>query len=167
MDEYQLQQLERRIAALEARPSMPDHRHNGFDVSRTVWEEIARKKFYIHHTIAGTAAATAANYGVFWIAPYACHVDSFKEVHQTAGSNGGAVTLTLEKLTGTQAPDGGVVMLASTLSLKATANTVQSGSMTTTLANRNLVQGDRLCLKDSGTLTDVANVTVMVEITII
>ncbi len=168
MDEKAIQDLLRRVAALETKkPNMPDHRHNGFDVSRVYWSDLVTRKFLIHHTLEGAQAATAANYGVFWIAPFACYVSEFREVHQTAGSDGSAVTVTLEKLTGVQAPDAGTAMLTTALSLKATANTVQTGVLTPTTANVNLVRGDRLALKDAGTLTAVSNVTTVTEITII
>lgn len=159
--------LEKAFSDFKKNPTLPDHQHTGFDSSRVLWSDIASKKVHVYHTIQGTDAATATNYGVFFIVPFTCTLSSFKEVHQTAGSDGGAVTLTLEKLTGTTAPDSGSVMLASTLSLKATANTVQIGTLTTTLANRNLAIGDRLCLKDAGVLTSVANVTVLCELTLI
>ena len=143
-----------------------DHIHNGFDMSKVNFIDIAQRKVWVHHTIYGTTAATATNYGVFYIVPVACVLTKFQEVHQTAGSDGGAVTVMLEKLTGTQAPDAGVDMLTTALSLKSTANTVQTGVITNTYANRNLVAGDRLCLEDAGTLTSVANVTVVVELQI-
>ena len=94
-------------------------------------------------------------------------MNGFKEVHETAGTDGSAVTVTLEKLTGTQAPDAGTVLLSSALSLKAIANTVQTGTLVSTVSSRNFNAGDRLCLKDAGVLTTVANVTVIVEVIII
>lgn len=157
--------LQQRIGVLEARPALVDHYHTGFDVSKVRQQDIAMQKLHIWHTIQGTNAATAAFYSVFFIATAPCYLSSFKEVHETAGTAGGTVSLTLEKLTGTQAPDAGSVMLNAALSLKATANTVQTGVLTQTTANLNLAVGDRLCMKDSGTLTTVANVTVDVEIT--
>jgi hypothetical protein len=162
-----LNDLTARISRLESTPKMPDHRHNGFDASRVQWADITSRSFYVHHTIQGSAAATATNYGTFWIAPFACRAFSFQEVHQTLGTDGGTVSLTLEKLTGTQAPDSGVAMLSAALSLKTTINTVQTGTMTTTLANVNLAKGDRLCMKDAGVLTVVANVSVIVGIMIV
>jgi len=125
------------------------------------------KKFYVTHTIVGSDAATAGNYGVFFINQIgACYISGFWEVHQTAGNDGGAVTLDLEKLTGTQALDAGTSTLSAALSLKATANTVQTATMTATNSNRNLAIGDRLALKDTGALTNVNNVTIIIEITI-
>lgn len=173
MDEQEIQRLEgliksvdARVAAVEARPTLGDHLHNGFDVSRIKYADISTKILQIHHTIQGTDAATATNYGVFWIAPFSCFVSGFKEVHQTAGTAGGTVSLTLEKLTGTTAPDSGSDLLNAAISLKATANTVQTGVLTQTTSRLSVSAGDRLCMKDSGTLTTVANVTVFVEITI-
>ena len=165
--EEEIKNLQNKVAKLEKMSkNIIDHRHNGFDSSRIQWSDLSQRRIYIHHTIQGTAAATAANYGVFLIVPVACVIMSFKEGHQTSGNDAGAVTLDLEKLTGTTAPDSGSAVLASTLSLKATANTVQTGTLGTN-AVRNLVAGDRLCLKDAGTLTSIANVTVLIELQII
>lgn len=164
MDELQV--LKQRVAALEQKPLIT-HMHTGTDMNRVFWRDLAEKKVFIHHTIVGADAATGANYSFFWIAPYKGYVKSFREVHQTAGTDGGTVTVTLEKLTGTQAPDAGTVLLSSALSLKATANTVQTGTLVTAVSSLNFDTGDRLCLKDSGTLTSVANVSVLVEVIII
>lgn len=155
------------IRDLQANPALPDHFHTGFDVSQVSWTDLSNRYLYVQQTIYGADAATAANYSTFWIAPFAVQVTNFYEVHATAGTDGSAVTLQLEKLTGTQAPGGGATMLASALSLKATANTVQTATLTTTLANRSLAKGNRLALLKSGTLTSVANVTVLVELQVI
>jgi len=128
------------------------------------FSNLKNRKLYVHHTLVGTEAATAANYGVFWIAPFDCVITEVQEVHQTAGSDGGAVTLDIEKLTGTQAPAAGVSALASTIDLKGTANTVVTATLTDTIANKNLVIGDRVALKDGGVLTSVDTVTVIIEI---
>lgn len=143
---------------------LPEHFH---ETDRIDWRFLRGRKVYIHHTIYGADAATAGNYGVFWIAPFECVVSEIREVHQTAGTDTGAVTLQIEKLTGTQALDGGVELLAEAFDLKGTANTVNTGTLTTTLADRNLNRGDRLAMKDSGVLTSVNNVTVIIEVTIL
>lgn len=165
-----LRDLENRIKKLEeprgVQMRVKDHFHNGNDASRIQWKDVAQRREYIPWTIYGADAATAGNYGVFFIVPFLCTVVGFKEVHQTAGTDAGAVTLQLEKLTGTEALDAGVNVLSTALSLKAAANTVQEGALTTTLANRNLAEDDRLALKDSGVLTGVANVSVLVELLI-
>ena len=167
MAETEIEELKQRISVLEQSPNFRAHQHTGTDSIKVIYSDLDKKKLWVHHTIQGTAAATLTNYGVFWIAPVACFVTKFQEVHQTAGSDGSAVTLTLEKLTGTTAPDSGTVLLTTALSLKATANTVQTGTLVTTIASYSMNAGDRLCLKDAGTLTAVDNVTVLTEITIV
>lgn len=112
--------------------------------------------------VASTAAATAANYGCFFVADRTYEVISISEVHFVAGTNGGAVTISVEKCNSGVAPGSGVDLLASALSLKATINTPQFGSLTLTKSSLLLIKGDRLVLKDTGTLTDVADVAVTV-----
>lgn len=165
--EKQINDLIKRVGNLEKSPTIADHFHNGFDVSRIQNSDIAGRKFWITYTLYGATAATAANYGTFFINRIApCYVSAFYENHQVAGSDAGAVTVMLEKMTGTEAPDAGDAILAAALSLKATANTIQTGILTNTLLYRNLALGDRLGLKDAGTLTNVSNVTVFVELTL-
>lgn len=163
----QIDELKSRLERLEIDTPVGDHQHTGFDVTQVEYDDLARKKLYIRHSIMGIQAATATNYGVFWIAPVACVITAFQEVHQTAGSDGGAVTINLEKLTGTTAADSGNLVLATALSLKATANTVQNGILTQTLLYRTLAAGDRLAIKDAGTLTNVAGVTISVKLTVL
>lgn len=155
------------INDIKGNPPLLDHFHTGFDVSQVSWGDLSNRYLYIQQTIYGTDAATAANYSTFWIAPFTVQVTNFYEVHATAGTDGSAVTLQLEKLTGTQAPGAGNTMLSTALSLKATINTVQTATLTTTLANRSLAKGNRLALLKAGTLTSVANVTVLVELQVI
>lgn len=165
--ENEIRRIWTAIEGLKQDPILPDHFHNRYDASPINFIDIYQKKVWVQHTVYGTDAATATNYGVFYIVPAACYITKFQEVHQTAGSDGGAVTVTLEKLTGTTALDSGTDVLASVLSLKATANTVQTGTLTSTLGARTLAAGNRLALKDAGVLTAVANVTVLIELVII
>jgi len=145
------------------------HIHNGQDSQFIPFSSLKPFNEYINFTIPDVQAATATNYGVIWICPANAIVTGFSEVHQTAGTAGGTVSLQLEKLTGVQAPDSGVVLLETALNLKATANTVQEGviatSFTSNKQNASLSAGDRLCLKDAGTLTTLANVTVQILVT--
>ena len=163
----QLNKLTLEIDKIKKSTFILDHFHNGFDTSRVNFSDIYQKKIWVHHTIIGADAATTANFGTFFICPAICTVMSFKEIHQVAGNDAGAVTLDLERLTGTTAPDSGTSVLASTLSLKATANTLQTASLSLTAGNRNLAVGDRLCLKDTGTLTTLSNVSVIVELLLV
>lgn len=122
------------------------------------------KRFTVTAVLPGTMPATAANYGVVFIAPKKCVVKSVREAHTTLGTDGSAVGLNLEKLTGTQALDGGTALLSANINLKGAVNTVQSGTLITTAASLQLNAGDRLALKDSGTLTAVAGVSVTIEL---
>jgi len=141
-------------------------KYYGFDSQRIDFKDIYKRKLYFTETVYGADAATAANFKTFLIVPEAGVLTGFREVHAIAGTDGGAVTLDLEKLTGTTEPGSGVSMLGATLSLKATKDTVQVATFTTTLANRSVVAGDRIALKTSGTLTGLVDVTVLVEITV-
>lgn len=165
--ETDILEIKKRLKKLETAPPLPFHTHTGVDMNKVRFTDLDRRIETVYHSIVGTAAATDTNYGVFFIAPAPCIVTTFKEVHQTAGTDGGSVTLQLEKLTGTTAPDAGTALLSTALSLKATANTVQTGTIVTTISSINLATGDRLCLKDAGVLTAVANVTVQLEVTFI
>lgn len=144
---------------------VPYHEHNGVDSPNIPWENIQDPIQYVHWTLPGTSAATAGNYGIFWIAPAACTVVGFQEVHQVASTSG---TLQLERLQGTEAPDSGDALLSSVISLSSTANTVQIGTVTLSRTNGvglvNLSKGDRLALKDAGTLTNQNTVSVVVAI---
>ena len=168
------EEMERQIVAIneyikgqKENPNLVDHFHDGFDTSYVNYSNIAGKKIYLPHTIIGADAATAANYGVFWTVPVACTITGVSEVHQVLGTDGSAVTVGLEKLTGTQAPAAGVAVLATEFDLKAAINTVQYGVLSETLSSRSLIKGDRLALEDTGTLTSVSNITVIVELTMV
>lgn len=113
--------------------------------------------------IQNTDAATAANYGVFFTADKTYRVVSAVEIHGTKGTDASAVTLQIERLQGTEAPDSGDALLTTAFDLKGNNNTVQYAALVKTDAVF-LARGDRLCLKDSGTLTAVANLQVTVYI---
>jgi len=234
-----------------------NHTHNGIDSAKVPFDNLTNKFFTVSHTLFGTQSATAGNYGIFYIALFPCLVTGASEVHQTAGNDAGDVFLKLEKLTGTQAPDSGTELSASSskltsvvvagggvdyavndtitltggtastqavlkvltvtgtavatvqivnagsytsfpanpvsqgsssgagtgatftitgtypwFNLKGTANTVQNATLVKStnsfipLTTTYLKTGDRLCLKDVGTLTNVNNVTVTVKLLI-
>lgn len=145
----------------------PNHYHNGFDSNNVQYGDIAGVTFLVRHSIYGADAAVAANYGIFFIAPFACYISGVQESHVVAGTDAGAVMLNIEKLTGTQAPNAGVTMLSTAFSLKATINTVQTGTLSVTKPNLNLAKGNRLCMKDTGTLTAVSDVCVTLLLTVI
>lgn len=105
----------------------------------------------------GTAPATAGNYGTFFIAPYDCVLREVRVVWGTASTSG---TLQVERLQGTEAKDAGDDLLAATVDLSGTANTVTTPALTTTTANLELSAGNRLGLVNGGTLTSQADLCV-------
>ena len=103
--------------------------------------------------------------GTFFVAPQACKVTAISQVHSTAGSDGSAVTAVVTKDTGTAAPGAGTSLHQSgSFNLKATANTVQTATLSTTAATLALAAGDRLAFKLTGTPTAVAGATVTVQL---
>jgi len=130
-------------------------------MDEVIWENIRRKDgFYITVNLFDTQPQTAANYGIFFTARHPCEVLMVSEVHGTLGTDGGVVTLDVEKLTGTTAKGSGTSVLASTFNLKSTVDTVVfKGGQDLSVA-RQLVQGNRLAIKSSGTLTALKDVQV-------
>ena len=126
------------------------------------WRFLRNKIEVVTHALDGTQPATAGNYGVFSHVPFACWVEEVWESHQIAGTDAGAVTVDLEKLTSGQALDAGTTMFAAAQSLKSTINTPVNVALTATIASRQLARGDRLALKDGGVLTAVAGLAVTV-----
>ncbi len=134
------------------------HNHDGVNSEKIL------QTSWVVQSLPGTQGATAGNYGIFFTATRPCYVKRISEVHTTAGTDPGAVTLQVERLQGTEALDAGDALLVTAFNLKGTANTVQTGSLVTTPTLLSLNEGDRLALKDTGTLTAVAGVNVTVEL---
>ena len=128
-------------------------------------EEIENKDgFYATAELENTLPATAANYGIFFIAIKPCEVLVVKEVHGTASSSG---TVTVEKLTGTTAKGSGTA-LTGAISTASTADTVQTATLVITQTNgiipTQLNIGDRLAIKSGGTLTSGKDLQITVYI---
>lgn len=79
-----------------------------------------------------------------------------KEVRFVIAATAAAATLDLKKCTGTTAPASGTTMLAGTIALDTTANTVTTRTLTTTAANLKLEVGDRIGADITGTLTGLS-----------
>lgn len=106
----------------------------------------------------GTPAATDQ---VFFVATRAMRVKTMSEVHSVAA--GGTSTLTVIKDTGTSAPGAGTSLHQSgSFNLNATANTVQNGSVSTTIATANLAAGDRLSVKFANAIQASVGIVVTV-----
>lgn len=104
----------------------------------------------------------AATDRVFFVAPVACTVVAVSQVHSVAA--GGTSTLQLVKDTGTDAPGAGTDLLSAAFDLNATANTVQTGTLTGTLT---LAVGNRLAIDFANTIQSTAGlvVTVLLKVT--
>jgi len=114
----------------------------------------------IMHTITGANAQTAANFTApFFIANRPYLILEVIERHETAGSDGGVVTLMLKRVPSGTAPASGTDILSAGISLKATANTNQVGTIGQV---KTLQSGDSLSLVTTGTLTALVGVTVYV-----
>lgn len=113
------------------------------------------------------AAATWVD-SAFFIANRAYQVVAVKEVHATAESTATNLRVQLTKDTGTDAPGAGNNLLTNNtnagFNLKATANTVQTGTLTATTADLQLAAGDRLSLDFEAAATEGANVLVTVSL---
>lgn len=99
---------------------------------------------------------------------YVCNrpaiVTDVRLVYATAETTAATLTLQLTKDTGTNAPGAGTDLLGTAFNCKATANTVQVGTLITTLATLTLAQGDRLGLDFSAAATELAGLCVAVAL---
>jgi len=94
--------------------------------------------------------------GTFFLSGSASYlVVGATEVHSTAGTDAGAVTLDITIDATTVAPGGGTSILTAPFSLKAAINVVQVGTI---VAGSTLTAGQRLSVKITGTTTAVAGV---------
>lgn len=143
----------------------PYHTHNDADSPAVDYSNIKNRLETLHVVISGTSAATAANYGMIFIAPYTAMFVGAYEVHGTLGTSGSAVSVQIEKLVGTQASGSGTSLLAAGFNLKSAINTVQTASLAViTKNNFALNKGDRLGLVLTGTPTSVAQLVIVAQL---
>jgi len=122
------------------------------------------KTLYVSHIIdiAGTAVDVH-----FFVANRTCVVKDIVACPRVAGTDAGAVSATVTRCQGTEAPASGDDLLGTTkIDLKGTADTVQDPALTATTASLILSAGNRLAVDVTGTLTSVVCV-VTVELEII
>lgn len=143
----------------------PFHTHNGADSQQVNFKNLVGRFEFLNEVLPGSSAATVGNYGVIFIAPYKCTFLGATEVHAALGTDGGAVTLQIEKLISTTATGSGTNLLATPFNLKGTINTVQTGILAIVAKSTfNLNKGDRLGLSLTGTPTSVSQVCVIVQL---
>lgn len=120
---------------------------------------VAGTTFCVSYYFTGTPAATDT---CIFVAPRACRLVSATEVHSVAA--GGASALQVVKDTSTSAPGAGTDLLQSTgFDLNGTANTPQTGSLSTTAADLNFAAGDRASLDFANTIQSTAGCVVVLE----
>lgn len=113
--------------------------------------------------VTGNSLGSSSTSQTLFLADAAYKVTAFSETHGTASSAGG--TMQVEKATGTQAIASGTNLLTGTLSTATTANTPQSGTLIATSATLTMAAGNRLNLILGGTLTSLANCSVVCTMT--
>lgn len=107
--------------------------------------------------------SAAANWpSIFFIAPYGVEVVAVKARYEDASS----ATLDIKKVPSGTAVSSGVSVLSSALDLSdaESEETTISGTLNATAANLKLAAGDALALAPSGTLDNLTNVAVVVEL---
>ena len=117
---------------------------------------------YITYSVYGTTAQTATNYGIMFIARHPIEVMRITETHAVAGSDAGAVTLDVKKADSGVAIASGITLLSSTFNLKSTANTPVTKEGVNLSNDRILIEGDRIGLVVSGTLTALSDVHITI-----
>lgn len=85
-----------------------------------------------------------------FIATRPCRLKAVSTIFGTASSSG---TLQLSKDTGTTAAGAGTALLTGTIALSGTANTVSTGTLSSTVATITLATGDRIAIVIAGTMT--------------
>lgn len=98
----------------------------------------------------------------FFIVPYACKVEKIEAVHGVA--NGAAMTGVIKKMADTIALADGTALMSSTFNLNATADTVQTATLSATEGVVDLAYGDRLGIDFTGTLTSLAGLVVTITV---
>ena len=120
-------------------------------------------------TISYYCASNVAN-KIIGIVPVDCQLVSVQEVHGTAGSDGSAVTLSIERLRNTETSGSGNTVVNASINLKGTADTVQDGTIVTQAAypyplrERGInyfAAGDRVGIVITGVNTGLANMNVV------
>ncbi len=116
--------------------------------------------FEVSAYVPSTNAATATNYPIFYLATAPCFLIEARIRHEVNGGSG--ATVDVEKLGNTIAKGSGGSMLQSKFSIASGSGTVQSTGRTTVLAGSQLVPGDVMALKATGTLTNASDVIVTI-----
>lgn len=91
-------------------------------------------------------------------------VAEVSEIHSTAGTDGGTVTVDFGIAKGTTAPGSATTVLTGALNAKSTAATTQYGTLVAGRHSKMLSKGDRLAIIYAGTLTALAGETATITL---
>lgn len=104
----------------------------------------------------------------FFIANRAYQVTAVREVHAVAETTAASLKIQVTKDTSTDAPGAGTDLLTNNTNTgfdgKATANTVQAGTLTGTVASLQLAAGDRLSVDFEAAATELVGCTITVTL---
>lgn len=113
-------------------------------------------------------AATAMVDQSFFVATQAYQVTKVRFVHAVAESTAATLLVQVTKDTSTNAPGAGTDLLTNNTNTgfdcKATANTVQTGTLTATASSLQLAAGDRLSVDFTAAATELVGVTITVTL---
>ncbi len=139
--------------------------------------EIGITRRTIDATVPGTAAATAANYGIVHTVPAininrlngatpgpVWQVSDVRVRWEAAGTDGGGCSVMVMRVPSGTAKAAGQACLAAGVSLQGVINTNVDAALNATLANIQLFDGDSLALVTTGVLTAVSGVSVTIEL---
>lgn len=135
-----------------------DHNDNLIVGAGVVKPHNATVTFYIN------ANAALADQAFFIVPEGGMRIKGIQEIHGTAGNDSGAVTLTITRERGAQAPGTGVDILSASFNVKATAATVQEATLTDNDSYLELQENDVLSVNFTGTLTTLAGVVVTLSL---
>lgn len=99
---------------------------------------------------------------LFFISNKECYIHSISYVHSVAGGDAGAVTLQVKKVKDGATLAQGENLLSTAFNCKATADTVQTGTLVANDTLLTLSENDALGVDFTGTLTSLAGVVVTV-----
>ncbi len=144
----------------------PLHAHNGTDSLRVSFSNLRDRVQLVQMQLPGSAPATAANYCAFFVAPFKMQFTGAALTFGTKGSDGSAVTMQIERLTGVTASGSGTNLLGTAFNLKGSNNTTQYGTFAKlTQGTFVLNKGDRLGAVLTGTPTALANLVLVCTMT--
>ncbi len=116
--------------------------------------------YHYRDTVVQTIPLTSATDANIFIADRNYKLLSLEVAYAAAA--GGALTLDLKKCTGTTAPASGASMLASPVNLNGAINTLIPASLTATVGNLRLADGDRAALDFTGSVGSLAGAVAVI-----